>query len=260
MTAEQLHDALGMLPSDLIAETDVRRSRGVKPVIHWHRWASMAACVVLILGCSLIFAGKILPGMGGKTESAMEQEITADCAPEEPAAVMKESCAEAPAAPEENSLTVNAPAAGSPEPEEALLCDFFQTPGNAEDVPEFTVIRSREELEAYWETYGQIFDFTRMRTACGPYDESWFESRDMLLIPVGPRSADTVWEITAFAPLNENGWEWAAAYAFHSTSGAEEVSFHLLTGIEKGLITPEDDVLTVADTVNSTIDGESFRE
>ena len=254
MTVEQLHDALGMLPSDLIAETDKRRNRGAKPVIHWHRWVSMAACIVLILGCSLIFAGKILPGMGGMTESA------ADCAPQEPAALMEESCMDDPAASGDNSLRDNAPANAYPEMDETLLCDFFQTPGDAEEVPEITLIRCREELESYWETYGQFFDFTQMRTACEPYDAVWFESQDMLLIPVLPYSGDTVWEITAFTPLNENGWEWAVSYAFHSSSSTEEVSFHLLTGVEKGLISPEDDILTVADTVNSTVDGEPFNE
>ncbi len=254
MTVEQLHDALGMLPSDLIAETDGRRSQGAKPVIQWRRWVSMAACILLILGCTVVFTQKIAPGMGGATESA------ADCAPQEPAVLMEESCAEAPAAPADNALTDNAPADAYPEMDEALLCDFFQTPGDAEKAPEFTLIRSREELESYWESYGEFFDFARMRTACEPYDKAWFESQDMLLIPVLPYSADTVWEITAFTALNENGWEWAVAYAFHSPSGAEEVSFHLLTGVAKGLIAPEDDVLTVADTVNSTVDGEPFNE
>ena len=33
MTPEQLHDALGMLPADLIAETDKLRSRPVRKVL-----------------------------------------------------------------------------------------------------------------------------------------------------------------------------------------------------------------------------------
>lgn len=255
MTAEQLHDALGMLPSDLITQTDMRRNQRVKPVIHWHRWVSMAACMVLILGCSLIFAGKIVPGMGGMTESA------ADCVPQEPAALMEESCLEAPAAPAENSLTDNAPADASARMEEALFCESFQTPGAVDSIPAITVIRSRAELEQYWQTYGSFCDFTAMRSGCDSYEEAWFASNDLLLIPVFAKSAETQWEITHFTQWDENGWEWAISYAFHTI--AEEdglVGFHLLTGVEKGLISPEDEILTVADTLNSTVNGEPFNE
>lgn len=43
MTSEKLHDALNLLPADLVAETDALRTQAKKPQVHWKRWAAMAA-------------------------------------------------------------------------------------------------------------------------------------------------------------------------------------------------------------------------
>lgn len=267
MTAEKLHDALSLLPSDLITAADKVRTQPRATVIHWRRWVSMAACIVLILGCSMVFAKKILPGMGGGSmEAAMEYESAAmDCAPEAPAAaapmespaagiVTDESALEIPDS-EESSMGTNSGVRG-------LACEFFLTPWAVDSIPEITVIRCREELDAYWQTYGAFCDFAAMQSGCGSYDDAWFESNDLLLLPVFGKSDETEWEITRFTQLDENGWEWAISYAFHTTAGEEDqlVGFHLLTGVQKGLLDVDDDILTVADTLNSTVNGEPFGE
>lgn len=43
MTGEQFHDALTLLPEDLIARADEVRSRKPK-TLHWRRYVSLAAC------------------------------------------------------------------------------------------------------------------------------------------------------------------------------------------------------------------------
>ena len=43
MTSEKLHDALNLLPADLIAGTDALRTKPKKHQAHWQRWAAMAA-------------------------------------------------------------------------------------------------------------------------------------------------------------------------------------------------------------------------
>lgn len=104
MTAEKLHDALNLLPGDLIAETDRLRTVPKKTVIRWQQWISMAACAVLILSVGLVLRDH-LPGMYDKTEAAAQapaaaipenQKITADAA--------------APEAPAEDGLSVEIPA------------------------------------------------------------------------------------------------------------------------------------------------------
>lgn len=87
MTTEQLHDALTLLPADLVAAADQRRSRKT-PVIHWHRWAAMAACLALIVYAGGFCARMLAPK---KTESAVDMEMAAaeqEAAPAEmPAAI-----------------------------------------------------------------------------------------------------------------------------------------------------------------------------
>lgn len=57
MTSEKLHDALSLLPADLVAETDALRTQAKKPQVHWQRWAAMAACLaVVLLACTTTFS------------------------------------------------------------------------------------------------------------------------------------------------------------------------------------------------------------
>ena len=90
MTVDTLHDALTLLPADLVAQTDERRCRKSRRV-HWQRWAAMAACLVLILGGSLLFRSRLFR-MGKtsanafRTESAMAD--AAEASPREEQAVM----------------------------------------------------------------------------------------------------------------------------------------------------------------------------
>ena len=122
MTAHDIHDALTHLPADLITAADRVRSHQTPKVIHWKRWVSLAAVLVLVLGTSLVFAGELMPGMGSdKKESAVAQEPAA-ADPMAPAPVEEEIAAdeamqEAPAAdgagvtggdvPSENSLYID---------------------------------------------------------------------------------------------------------------------------------------------------------
>ena len=110
MTPEQLHDALGMLPADLIAETDKLRNRPVRKVLYWKKTLAAAACFLLIVGCGLFAMNSILPaGVGNKAVITEEAMLAAPMAP-----AMDDSA---------NSVfddfTDNAPEEGIPEPEEA---------------------------------------------------------------------------------------------------------------------------------------------
>lgn len=52
MTAETFHDAITLLPADLIEQADRRRS-SPRPALRWQRYAAMAACFALICLSSL---------------------------------------------------------------------------------------------------------------------------------------------------------------------------------------------------------------
>ena len=61
MTAEQLHDAIGLLPGDLLEKTDRLRQNPVKKKTNVTRYLSAAACAVVVLGGALLFR----PAKGG---------------------------------------------------------------------------------------------------------------------------------------------------------------------------------------------------
>ena len=54
MTGEQFHDALTLLPEDLIARADEVRSRKPK-TLHWRRYVSLAACCALLVLCGVLY-------------------------------------------------------------------------------------------------------------------------------------------------------------------------------------------------------------
>lgn len=82
MTPEKLHEAIGLLPSDLVSEADACRNQVPKKKSHWKQFAAMAACFAVVLACGLFLSNL---GMGGSTKSA-SMEIAAA---EEPAAAQQ---------------------------------------------------------------------------------------------------------------------------------------------------------------------------
>ena len=96
MTVHDLHDALNLLPSDLITAADKVRTAPKAKVIPWKRFAAMAALLTMVLGTALIFDSRMYSYVGDvKLESAvaeapaamappMEHQITADEALPEP--------------------------------------------------------------------------------------------------------------------------------------------------------------------------------
>ena len=70
MTAEHIHDALTLLPADLITETDAKRSRKDR-VVAWKRYAAMAACFALVL-CSGLLCLHLFGNMGRSAAETAE--------------------------------------------------------------------------------------------------------------------------------------------------------------------------------------------
>lgn len=73
MTAEQFHDALSLLPMELVEEVDRRRQSPRKKPIPWGRYVGIAACLVLLLGCTWVVNGMFHAGSKA-TESALQED------------------------------------------------------------------------------------------------------------------------------------------------------------------------------------------
>lgn len=73
MTSEKLHDALNLLPADLVAGTDALRTKPKQHQVRWQRWAAMAACLAVVLLAGTLFS-RLFGRMGSsKTTAAADQ-------------------------------------------------------------------------------------------------------------------------------------------------------------------------------------------
>ena len=75
MTSEKLHDALSLLPADLVAETDALRTQAKKPQVHWQRWAAMAACLAVVLLAGTMFSHFFGHMGSSKTSAAVDLSL-----------------------------------------------------------------------------------------------------------------------------------------------------------------------------------------
>lgn len=264
MTAEQLHDAIGLLPSDLIAEADKRRCPKPK-VIPWRRCAAMAACFVLVFGCGL-FAMEVFAPKGA-TETAMEapaaaapMEQAAPLAPAADSAVSEESVTEAPAANSASGTRKDSAAPEEPAQDaSAFFCRRVETPLKPSTAcfssnTRVTILHSHSELETYLTEKNWIYDFTDFLAVCEDYDSNWFAEHDLLLLTIHSAYPDVPYAVTSVESTggtDPKGWDWFVFYTTAAEDHAESTltCFHLLTALEKGQIAPEDSILTIADPI-----------
>ena len=166
MTGEQFHDALTLLPEDLIAKADQARSRKPK-IIHWRRYASLAACCALLVLCGVLYQNR----QAKSTSSEMAKSYSAaDAAPEVAAA------AQAPA-----SGDLGAMEAASAAP---VCLEVPNLPNAAEGTvfPEATLFDNREALDEGLAETGKYYEISGLEAACEGFDGSFFDSQDLLLI------------------------------------------------------------------------------
>lgn len=207
MTSEQFHDALTLLPEDLVANADAFRSR--KPrIIPLKRYAAMAACFAALL-TSVIYVHSL------RQESAPTEMAVAA-----PHSVMQDAGASPAEAPRMEAAAVPS-------------CPMVETPdlpNTAEIDHSAAIITSRSELEGYFTEMGKYYQLDALRDVCALYDETWFSNSDLLLIPVDSVSpscsvtdvtlADGVCEITIIGEETEAG-----------------TNFHIVLPVDKGSVT-----------------------
>lgn len=194
MTSEQFHDALTLLPEDLVAHAEQYRCRKPK-VIPLKPYAATAACLAVVLCAAALF--RVTQQKSMETDKAVSFSVMQDAG----------------AAPAE-----------SPRMEAAAVpsCPMVETPdlpNTAEIDHSAAIITSRSELEGYFTEMGRYYQLDALRDVCALYDETWFSNSDLLLIPVDSVSpscsvtdvtlADGVCEITI------TGEETVAGTNFH---------------------------------------------
>ena len=213
MTSEQFHDALTLLPEDLVAHAEQYRCR--KPrVIPLKPYAATAACLAVVLCAAALF--RVTQQKSMETDKAASFSVMQDAG----------------AAPAE-----------SPRMEAAAVpsCPMVETPdlpNTAEIDHSAAIITSRSELEGYFTEMGRYYQLDALRDVCALYDETWFSNSDLLLIPVDSVSpscsvtdvtlADGVCEITITGEETEVG-----------------TSFHLVLPVGKDSVTDTKNITVI---------------
>lgn len=228
MTAEQLHDAIGLLPAELVAEADaLRQSRPLRRG-HWKRYAAMAACFILVLGCAMTLRLGMTAKMS-RTDAVMEAAPAEIPALQTPGAKADSSAVTA---------LLETAAAASKTPE--IIC--IPTPANLSGTkcyasgPKITLLSSREELEAYRVKWEGAYLLDELTAACESFDQAWFAEKDLVLIPVDAVSV-AVTEI-----LSQEGSLEVHLAVTHSDS---DTSWLVLVEPEKGTVSRAEDVRLV---------------
>lgn len=257
MTAEKLHDAIGLLSADLVAEADAVR-KGKPRAIHWKRWTAMAACLCMILLGGALF--RYLPGYGGGAkESAAEAPAAAAAAPMEQAAdeaepepayngmggeisgsSAEDSVCQLPVAKEETEGAEITADMGLPV--QSVQTPLKPSTACFSSSSQVTLVTSREELETYLTEKDWIFDFSGMADLCAGYDEGWFEEKDLLLIAELCAPAEGGYTVTA---VTERDGVWEVCIGYDLTTEEETAAWHILLEVEKGQIPNEDAVVLI---------------
>lgn len=274
MTAEQLHDALSLLPSDLIAAADKLRTAPRKAVIYWRKYAAIAACAVLVLGCGLLFMDKAFPSTGGGSkECAIAGDALLSVQQEAPAAPAEIPEPEAAGAVTDASanevldtLTDNAPPAAMEEADEGLLPTGYPAEGGyyidmsavhtclTQPLPsvnlrsentEAVILRSESELENYRQERAATHEMAAFAEYCGSFEADWFAAYDLLVIRVSSEKSELIPTILGMTLTGPAACEISLAYAqMPEDNILDPTCWHILLPVEKGLL-PEDTIIHI---------------
>lgn len=214
MTGEQFHDALTLLPEDLIARADEVRSRKPK-IIHWRRYVSLAACCALLVLCGALYESRSSKSTSPEMVSAFRDADSAQRTDEAPASG--------------NSGAVDTEIAAP----QCLEIPNLSNGAEGTAFPTVSLFDSREALEEGQSEMGESWDISGLEMACEGFDEHFFASQDLLLI----FSQD----VTGVCEVQDITWQangCTVKIAVHPDSGADTTNYAALIPTQKGEIFP----------------------
>lgn len=232
MTGEQFHDALTLLPEDLVAQADSFRQKPPN-LIRWKRYAALAACFAVLL-VSFAFV---------RNTQEVPAKMTA--AAPSPAAEAEAPDAAAP------DLGVAPEAASGTLADSAIPFVCVETPDNLDNTacfahgPSATPIVSRDELDAYLSKWDKLYLMEALRDACAGYNADWFASHDLLLIPVDNVStgqACTVTDVT----IADGACE--ITLTLNGEETEESTNYHIVFPVDKGAVSDPQNITVIYGT------------
>ena len=226
MTSEQFHDVLTLLPEDLAARADEYRCRKPK-VIPLKRYVALGACCAVVLTSAL--AVHALRQKSAVTEMAVAVPFSA----------MRDTEAIADEAPRMEAATGTSETFRSAaEEDNGIPFTCVETPVNVHSTASFahgpstSLMASREDLDDYLSKWDRLYLLAPLRDACQIYDEAWFASHDLILIPVDCVTGScTVTDMT----IADGGCE--ITVDISGDQAEESTNYHILLPLEKNNLT-----------------------
>jgi len=204
MNPEKLHDAIGHLDDDLVEKADAIRNR--KKHSPWRRWVAAAACLCILTAGLLVWERWVPVGPDGAGGPGSGETDGMDGA-----ALTTELI---------TSGQIFTPATNADGSADMYFYQamYIRTNGGQEDLqdPRVTMIRSRQELESYYEANKTLYDLERREEvysdtsigfldACDRYDDAYFAQNELVLILLEEGSGSVRHQVTAVT--KEETWQ-----------------------------------------------------
>ncbi len=230
MNGKELLDALGLVEDRFVQEAEYGRlPRLWAPLVGW---LAAAACLCLVL-------------MSG---AYWLRQTTAD----------GPQASQGHDAGRENVAETQPPAADGADGDPEVMLYGYQvvrTDGNlmSEKNAGTQVIRSKEELERYYQSNRETFDLERkveadashgtmgFLDACDRYDAAFFESRDLILLVLEEPSGSIQHQVQSIRPYGD-GWLLAVRTIVPEQCTDDMAQWHILIEVEKNLVDQGDSI------------------
>lgn len=145
-----------------------------------------------------------------------------------------------------------------------IRVQYIRTNGWDEGVeyPVITVVRSQEQLDAYYEANREAYDLERKETvysdttigfldACDQYDEEFFKTHDLLLVVWQEGSGSIRHEIRSIAPFDDHTWILSGIRKTPEICTDDMASWHVMVEIDKETIKEDDEIILDMENWNS---------
>lgn len=230
MSAKELLEGMCYVNERFVdeAEHHTIQKKSARP---WMRLIPIAACLCILVAGAIGF-GDLLFSLSGSTESMKEDDQ-----------LQQES--------------INFPGAAGGDPQSWVYQkQYIRTDGGEEitEYPLYEIIRSREELNRYYEEHKDIYDLERREAvyadssigfldACDRYDEAFFAQRDLIILVLAEGSGSVRHEIQSIRPYYDNSWLLTGRRIVPEIGTDDIAQWHLLIEIEKNLIGEDDTIV-----------------
>lgn len=137
-----------------------------------------------------------------------------------------------------------------------ISTQHIRTDGYNEGVeyPRITVVRSPEELNAYYEANQELYSLERKETvysdttigfldACDRYDEDFFERNDLILVLWEEGSGSVRHEIRSITPSDDHTWVLSGIRKNPEVGTCDMAEWHFMVEIAKDMIKENDEII-----------------